>query len=395
MESSDSFNSVFAWTLNNPAGNLNMDTNLDPRITDWALDSTGTLTFNSGIFTHPSGQVTIGTIVSANMSESLANGEYMEVSYTTGSEISFFELTRIQSRPNFSDPSSGDSYYSSTLYSEAGSNAWRTLSTDTFHSHDGSGNRDRFQHIGPEPISLMANTEYRFRIYVYGQIDDSPQTSSVFDDLSFAFSACRTADTDGDTFPDHLDSDSDDDNCNDTNEAYADSNADSNGDGTFGGVVTSAEVNANGLVVSAGIDGSGDDYNTTPAVSTISSKFTFQEAGATPTITMEPEDQSVFLPDDAAFDLSSTNTDTYQWQLSTDSGSTFSDISDGTEYAGTKTDALTVISPDSSKNGYLFRVIVINSNYVCGQEVSNEALLTVGPRTVITNRRITFRVKRN
>ena len=202
-------------------------------------------------------------------------------------------------------------------------------------------------------------------------------------------------DTDNDGITDDLDLDSDGDGCSDANEAYADSNADSNADGTFGGVITSSEVNANGLVISAGINGSGDAYTTTPALSTTSSNYTFQEAGAVPTITLQPADQRVFLPNDATFNLTASGADTYQWQVSTDSGTTFNDIGDGAEYSGTTTDELTVISPDSSKNGYLFRVIMTNNNYVCGAAISNQAVLRVGPRTVITNRRTTFRVKKN
>ncbi|SEC74442.1 Thrombospondin type 3 repeat-containing protein [Maribacter dokdonensis] len=202
-------------------------------------------------------------------------------------------------------------------------------------------------------------------------------------------------DTDKDGITDDLDIDSDNDGCNDANEAYADSNADSNDDGTYGGVITNMEVNANGLVTAAGINGAGDAYTTTPAISTNSSEYTFQEVGNAPLITLQPTDQNVFVPDDAMFDLTSSDTDTYQWQLSTDNGSTFSDITDGAEYSGTTTDALTVISPDSIKNGNLYRAIVTNNNYVCGQVISNEAILNVKSRTVITNRRITYRIKKS
>ena len=237
IESADSFDSVIAWTLNNPAGNLNQDTNFDPRIMDWALNSAGTLLLNSGIFSNPSAQVTIGTIVSDDLSESIANGDFMEVSFTTGSETASFTLTGIQSRPNFTDPSLGDSYYSTTQYSEAGIDVWTTLASDVFHIHDGSGNRDRFQHLGVEPISLEANTEYRFRFYVYDQIDDSPENYSVFDDLAFLFEACRVADTDGDGLTDHLDLDSDNDGIPDNVEAQT----------TAGYVAPSGAIDTNGI----------------------------------------------------------------------------------------------------------------------------------------------------
>ncbi|MCG8881559.1 Ig-like domain-containing protein [Tenacibaculum finnmarkense] len=50
---------------------------------------------------------------------------------------------------------------------------------------------------------------------------------------------------------DFLNIDSDGDGCSDANEAYNNANTDTNSDGTYGGVITSAEVNANGLVTGA------------------------------------------------------------------------------------------------------------------------------------------------
>ena len=204
---------------------------------------------------------------------------------------------------------------------------------------------------------------------------------------------CLTINTDGDGQADKYDADSDNDNCNDANEAYANANADSNNDGTIGGVLTTTDVNTNGLVIAAGINGAGDTYTTTPAISTASTAFTFQEAGAVPTISLAPTDQHVFLPDDGIFNLTS-NSDTFQWQVSIDNGILFTNISDGAEYSGTTTDELIILSPDIANNGYLYRIILTNDNYVCGETISNVALLSVGPRTVITNRRITTRVKK-
>ena len=87
--------------------------------------------------------------------------------------------------------------------------------------------------------------------------------------------------------------------------------------------------------------------------------------------------------------------DTYQWEVSTDGGSNFAPIIDGSEYSGTQTATLTVLSPDSNKDGYLFRVLVSNSSGSCTPLTSNEATLTMKAGRVITNRGVTYRVNKN
>lgn len=81
--------------------------------------------------------------------------------------------------------------------------------------------------------------------------------------------------------------------------------------------------------------------------------------------------------------------------MSTDGGLTFSDIDDGPDYTGTLSAALTVLSVDVSKNGNVYRAVLDNESYVCGTLISDSAVLTVGPATMISNRRITFRVDPN
>ena len=116
---------------------------------------------------------------------------------------------------------------------------------------------------------------------------------------------------------------------------------------------------------------------------------------AVPTITTQPTDQVVFVNNNATFNVSTSDVDTYQWQVSADGGSTFNNISDGPDYSGTQTATLTVLTPEVNQNGYRFRVIVSRSGTSCATVASNEALLTVRVSTVITNRRITFRVNKN
>ena len=83
------------------------------------------------------------------------------------------------------------------------------------------------------------------------------------------------------------------------------------------------------------------------------------------------------------------------WEVSSDSGATFTAIIDGSEYTGTQTDEFVILSPDLDKNNYIYRAILLSETFVCGQTLTNEVVHSVGPRTVITNRRITIRVNKN
>ena len=113
-------------------------------------------------------------------------------------------------------------------------------------------------------------------------------------------------------------------------------------------------------------------------------------------ILSEPVDASILANQSAIFTVSGQNANTYQWQVSTNAGVSFTDILDGPEYTGTSTPSLTVNNSDMDKNGYLFRVLVNNSgSLTCADVISQNASLTVRPPTVITNRRITYRVNKN
>ncbi|MEM8928104.1 MAG: DUF11 domain-containing protein [Bacteroidota bacterium] len=193
-------------------------------------------------------------------------------------------------------------------------------------------------------------------------------------------------DTDNDGTPDTLDGDSDNDGCSDANEAYSNADADG-GDGYEYGTGSPPPTNGDGTVTAATYP--------SPADSDTNTIFDFQEVGATPTISVQPTDQRVFIENDGSFNLTETGTDAYQWQVSTDGGTNFNDISDGTEYSGTQTGTLTILSPDLNKNGYIYRALLTSDTYVCDTTISDEVVLNVGPATIITNRRITFRVNKN
>ncbi|RKR07063.1 VCBS repeat protein [Maribacter vaceletii] len=108
----------------------------------------------------------------------------------------------------------------------------------------------------------------------------------------------------------------------------------------------------------------------------------------------QPTNQTVFAGDNGVFTSSVSNADTYQWQVSVD-GVSYTNVTNGTEYSGAQTASLTVLNVEKNKDGFYYRVLASNSGTTCSAITSNAALLTVRVKTVITNRRITHRVRKN
>lgn len=112
-------------------------------------------------------------------------------------------------------------------------------------------------------------------------------------------------------------------------------------------------------------------------------------------ISTQPTDQTVVVGNNGYLSVVASNVDTYQWQVSTDGGSNFVPIADGSEYTGTSSANLALTTPDSAKDGYIYRVLVSNSSGSCTPLASDQATLTVKNGRVITNRGITYRVNKN
>lgn len=109
-------------------------------------------------------------------------------------------------------------------------------------------------------------------------------------------------------------------------------------------------------------------------------------------ITTQPADQQGTVGNSVSYSVSASGAAAYQWQISTDGGANYSDLSDGSGYTGSQTALLQVGDLEISQNGHLFRVLVQPASAACPDVVSDAALLTVNVTTVITNRRITYRV---
>ncbi|MCM4154352.1 hypothetical protein DHD05_22440 [Arenibacter sp. N53] len=190
--------------------------------------------------------------------------------------------------------------------------------------------------------------------------------------------------TDGSATQDYLDSDSDGDGCNDANEAYANATADGDANGYYG-TGNPAAINADGTVTSAAYS--------VPADIDVNGTFDFLEAGTAPLITNQPVDNQVCPGCSTTFSAIASNADTFQWQIF--DGFSWVNLTDSGIHGGTATDLLTITNATTLDDGNQYRVIVSNSMYICAFETSNTALLAVRVNTVITNRRITYRVKKN
>ncbi|SHO62440.1 DUF4347 domain-containing protein, partial [Algoriphagus zhangzhouensis] len=230
-----------------------------------------------------------------------------------------------------------------------------------------------------DPYYLSPNTTYTVRIYLFG-VDDA---SSVvqFDDPILAFDAC-VSDTDGDGVLNNLDTDSDNDGCPDAVEYYSDINATgSNGSDDYG----DGSVDSDGKVIAASYSG---DYTNAILATQISvtslTSDQIAEAGSNVSFSVEALaiNTDAFINDgDPDFSIPPgedvTSGIIYQWQLSEDGGSTWTNISDGGQYSGTTTSQLTVSNVTSSQSGDLFKVVLTHQNLVCPVE-STPSLLEVG-----------------
>jgi hypothetical protein len=215
--------------------------------------------------------------------------------------------------------------------------------------------------------------------YGLNGLADIVETTPESGTINYAIS-----DADGTDPPDYLDTDSDDDGCSDANEAYNDPNADG-GDNDYYDSGNPPVTDAQGRVVAASYPA--------PADINANSTFDFREADNPPAITTQPADTTACPGCTANIVVIATASDTFQWQIF--NGVSWVNLSDGGQYSGTNTDTLTISNITAGENGNLHRVILANTMYICSTETSSSAQLIVRVNTVISNRKITYRVNKN
>ncbi|WP_312345479.1 beta strand repeat-containing protein [Chryseobacterium binzhouense] len=210
--------------------------------------------------------------------------------------------------------------------------------------------------------------------YFWGDLSESPT-------VGFTCSI----DTDGDGIPNHLDLDSDNDGCSDANEYYNNANADGGDGGVYG--TGNPAVDGSGKVIAA-------SYTSTTAASVTSATQV--------TLGTQPYNITAKIGSNAAFSVvasaatttvfnsgtpnytapSATNTTSgisYQWQISTDNGSTWSNVINGGQYSGATSATLLVNNVALAQNGNRFRVILVHSGRVCTIASNSGTLSVVDP----------------
>jgi hypothetical protein len=101
-----------------------------------------------------------------------------------------------------------------------------------------------------------------------------------------------------------------------------------------------------------------------------------------PTFVLQPANQEV-CPGNTEFvvDVNSVSAETYQWQVSTNGGTTWNDLSNGGIYSGVDNDTLELTGVTSSQHNYQYRVKVENA---CEIDTSSHAVLTIKTSPEIT-----------
>ncbi|MBK9532658.1 MAG: choice-of-anchor J domain-containing protein [Chitinophagaceae bacterium] len=97
-------------------------------------------------------------------------------------------------------------------------------------------------------------------------------------------------------------------------------------------------------------------------------------------ITAQPVNSTVCTDGVATFTVAATGSTplTYQWQVSTNGGNTWANVTNGGVYSGATTATLTITAPPVSMSGYFYRVIVQGA-LPCPSVTSFQRVLTVNP----------------
>jgi subtilisin-like proprotein convertase family protein len=101
-------------------------------------------------------------------------------------------------------------------------------------------------------------------------------------------------------------------------------------------------------------------------------------------VTAQPVNKTVCTDKVATFTVAASGTApfSYRWQVSTDNGNNFSNISNGGVYSGATSATLSVTQPPVSMSGYQYRVFVQGA-LPCGPDSSSKVVLTVNPLPTI------------
>src|SRR5213593_2259631 len=140
--------------------------------------------------------------------------------------------------------------------------------------------------------------------------------------------------------------------------------------------ILSANMTNGCLDVVGASTASGANIEQNTCIGSANQIFSIASSSPSPTITTQPVDQTVTAGQAATFTAAATGspTPTVQWQVSTDGGATFSNLSGATSTTMSFTTAL-------SQNGNKYRAVFTNS---AGSATTTAATLTVTPSGTVT-----------
>ena len=229
---------------------------------------------------------------------------------------------------------------------------------------------------GVSQITLLGSS-YGTNGNIYG-------IANINEDKAGCTPVCSSIDTDGDGIPNHLDLDSDNDGCPDALEGGSTTITTANlVDSSMPGGNSGATSGTYNQPVIQNLGNTVGNTATTLGVPTIAGTGQTvggsQVAGIASTIGTQPVAQTTTIGGYVSYSVVATGgsgTTSYQWQESTDNGTTWTNLTNTGVYANTTTATLNINGATLAMNGYDYRVLISQSDREC-PVISNAANLTV------------------
>jgi Sortilin, neurotensin receptor 3,/Secretion system C-terminal sorting domain len=122
---------------------------------------------------------------------------------------------------------------------------------------------------------------------------------------------------------------------------------------------------------------------TSPGAVTQTRNITYNiTAGTGPAVTAQPANQTICAGANTSFSITSAAALTLQWQVSTDGGVTYTNISNGAVYSGVTSATLTITGVIAGMNNYNYRCVASTQ---CGSTNSGAGILSVNTAPAINN----------
>ena len=110
--------------------------------------------------------------------------------------------------------------------------------------------------------------------------------------------------------------------------------------------------------------------------------LTFTITGtAGPAITTQPSNSAICVTANTSFSIAAAAATAFQWQISTDGGATYSNVTNAGVYSGATTNTLTITGATIGLNNNRYRCIASTQ---CGSSTSNAGILTVNAAPAVT-----------